>query len=219
MDTEDISKDQYKDVVKPLLLKVFNDSIISFAEDIPYPFSDSIESFLFLEIYANEQFHTQVFWNILRDEILKLGDTFVYQVNTLEEFFSIKTLEPDKDCKLQHQSCQAIFSSSGTWGLSGQFDGNSFLGGSYSFIKSIRESIPEIDGEFYNYLAEWKNTHYGTDISWLAELSNFLTTWNAMDYGSDNDWLTKILIRIYGEERAKELLEEAKDIGIYFSNS
>jgi hypothetical protein len=213
------SEEDYLKNVKPHLSKVFNDSIFLFAEDIPYPFSDSIEAFLFILRYANEELHSQRFWNVIKDEILKLGDNSVYQFDTVSETYCSSKLEENEDCQFQHEAFQAIFSSSATWGLSGQHDGKSFLGGPYSFIKNIRESIPEIDEEFYNFLADWENNHCGSDISWLSELSDFLTAWKAMNYGSDNDWLTKILIRIYGEERAKELLEEAKDIGIYFSNS
>lgn len=217
MDTEDISKDKYEGIVKPLLLKVFNNSIFTFGKDIVYPFSDSIQAFLFIERYANEELDSQAFWNVIRDEILNLGDTFVYRVDTMSEFCYSRKLKKDKDCELEHGSCVAIVSHNGAWGYSGQFDGNSFLGGSYSFIKNIRESIPEIDEEFYNFLADGKNSYSGSDISWILTLLNFLTGWKAMNYGSDNDWLTKILIRIYGEERANELFEELKKMGIYFS--
>jgi len=189
---EQISNERYLSNVKPILMKVFNDSIFYFSENVIYPFCDSIEVSMFLYSHGDKSYDTQAFWNILRDVILELGDTFVYTVCTLDENSDITIIKPNDDCQIGHSSYHAIFSPSGTWGLLSYF-----LGGSQSFINSIRQRFPIIDEQFSDFLINWKDKDYGTDDSWLPEL----------------------LLRIYGKEKAKELLEEAREMCVYFNLS
>jgi len=189
--------EEYQKIVKPLLSKVFNDSIFSIAESINYPLNDSIEASIFLYSHGDESYDMQAFWNILRDSILKLGDTFIYIVFTSEESWRTLTLEQNKDFELGHFVCQAIFSASGTWGLSQHFDGLAFLGGSQSFINNISKSFFQMDQQFFNFLTDWKKWGYVFDDTWLPE----------------------VLLKIYGEERSKELLKESEEMGVYYKSS
>jgi hypothetical protein len=193
---EPISEENYLNNIKPLLLKVFNDSIFYFSENVIYPFSDSIEASAFLYTYGNDEpFNTQVFWNFLRDAILKLGDDFIYEVRTPEEYCNITRLQYGKDCKMSHSVYRAIISSSGVWGVYESIQGIAFLGGSQSFVNCIRQSFPEMDRQFIDFLTDWKN----------------------MEYWTDNSWLPELLLQIYGEEKTKELLEEAQEMGVYYN--
>ncbi|ELS31457.1 MULTISPECIES: hypothetical protein [Pseudanabaena] len=194
---EPMLQEDYLKNVYPVLMKVFNDSIFQPSGQIVYPFSSSLEASLFLCAQCKNPFDTQVFWNTLRNAALNLGDTFIYEVDTLEQYCHIISLEQQGDCTLTHSSWQVKLSPSGAWGLHENMEGFSFLGGSQSFINSIRQACPEIDDQFFE----------------------FLTAWKSLDYATDDNWLPEILLRIFGDERAKELLEEARKMDVYVSST
>jgi hypothetical protein len=189
---EPISEEEYQKTVYPILMKIFNESIFHITENILYPFTKKIEASAFLYTY---DVNYQVFGNVLRDEILKLGDNYIYDIFVLDESCSTTKLQYGEDCEMGDSGYTATFSASGTWGLYQYMEGIAFLGGSQSFINAIRQSFPEMDRQF----------------------SNFLECWKDMNYYADNSWLPELLLQIYGEEKAKELLEEAQEMGVYYN--
>jgi hypothetical protein len=190
---ESIPEERYLKDIKPLLLKVFNDSIFHFSGNISFPFCASFNEHKFLFAHSENTYNTKKFWNALRDAVLKQGDICVYEVDSMSEVCHIIKLKTEEDYFATSSSNRAYFSPSCDWGMYEDMDGFAFLGGSQSFIDSIRQACPQIDAQFSEFLREWKS----------------------MNYATDNRWLPELLLRLFGEKRAKELLEEAEKMDVY----
>jgi hypothetical protein len=204
-----ISVEEYQKNIQPALMKVFKDCIFPGGGSISLPFQDSIEGRAFLFGHADKPFHENlIFWDTLSSAIIENGDTEIFCVDNFHLYACKYNLLSEKLLPDLYSANEVICSLQGNWGLLFDFDGLSLLGGSIDFINKIRKSFPEIDQQI-NYFFEYEKK----EIEWAIE--NKLYT---------NDpiscipfWLTDTLIHIYGEERAKELLEDARKMGIYFS--
>jgi hypothetical protein len=206
-----ISVEEYQKNVEPALMKVFKDCIFPCTGATSCPFQDSIKSRAFLFAASDNAFYENpIFWNALSSAIIKSGDTEVFEIDTLDDFYRKYSLSSEKSLPEMYSPYRVICSLQGNWGLLFDIDGLSLLGGSTSFINNIRKSFPEIDQQIYYYFKYVKQ-----EIEWYKK-NNFyldnLVSWIP-------DWLPDTLIHIYGEKKAQELLNEARKIDLHFNFS
>jgi hypothetical protein len=81
-----------------------------------------------------------------------------------------------------------IYSDRGTWGIMTSHEDFAVIGGSSEFIYKLHELVPDLDRQVYPFLEKFKS------------LSVMLHC--------DFDWISKLLTHIYGQDKAKKLLEE-----------
>jgi hypothetical protein len=194
---------EYLEKVEPILEEVFNESIFNFPDEITNPFNDSIEDYVFLHSSSNNPFWEQSqFWVALKAAVLELNDMVIYQTDTIQETCYAYGIDKEWTLNLY----KATVSLSGKWGLHRDSSSIAFLGGTHSFMNKVRSLYPELDNELANYLRDFTTedpTDRPLDKPW-------------QDRYTDQPWLPKLLIQFYGEERGKELLEQAKRVGMYY---
>jgi len=199
-----ISVEEYIKNVEPALMRVFKDCIFPLGGAISCPFHDSIESRVFLFAHTDKPFYENpIFWNTLSSAILELGDTGVFEIDTMGGFYWKYSLSSENPLPNFYSAYRVICSLQGTWGLLFDVDGLSLLGGPTSFINNMRKSFPEIDQQIY---------YFFEDVKWNIEWSkkNGLYLDNLVSWIPE--WLPETLIHIYGVNKGKELLNEAKKI-------
>lgn len=86
----------------------------------------------------------------------------------------------------------AIYSNCWTWGVMFSHERHAVLGGSAEFVQAIVEMLPDLVNQVEKFIAAWKQNH--------------------TRFGSNLDWLPGLLMHVYGEERAQEMLVKA-DLG------
>ena len=197
-----ISEQEYLKHIKPALMKVFKDCAFSYSGPTEFPFQDTIESRLF--IFADTQnsyADNPMFWDALLRAILDLGDTEIFEIDTLGEHCFKYTLGLDQPCPDLYDSYRLICSLQGNWGISFDIDGVGLIGGPTSFIDNIRKGYPEIDQcVYYLFYDMWSHPIYSVD--------------SGEPVGKGMDWVPKTIIHIYGEKKGKEILEDARKMNI-----
>jgi hypothetical protein len=81
-----------------------------------------------------------------------------------------------------------IYSDRGSWGIMISHEDFAVIGGSSEFICKLHELVADLDRQVYPFLEKFKS------------LSVMLHR--------DFDWIPKLLTHIYGQDKAKQLLEE-----------
>jgi hypothetical protein len=81
-----------------------------------------------------------------------------------------------------------IYSDRGLWGIMISHEDFAVIGGSSEFIYKLHELVPDLDRQVYPFLEKFKSL-------------------NVMLH-RDFDWIPKLLTHIYGQDKAKQLLEE-----------
>ena len=81
----------------------------------------------------------------------------------------------------------AIYSTSGTWGLLFSHERHAVLGGPTQFVRAITEMLPNPVGQVEKFLATWKQHH--------------------VRFGSNLDWFPCLLEHVYGADAAQRFLE------------
>jgi len=188
---------EYFEKVEPILKEVFNESIFELPDQITNPFNDSIDDYVFLR-ESNDPFYEQPrFWFALKAAVLELNDTVVYEAHTIQEICYAYSIDEEWTLDLY----EAMVSTSGQWGLHRDSTTISFLGGTGSFMNKVRSLYPEIDDQLADYLEDYATGD--PDRPWG-------------DRFTLQPWLPKLLLRSYGEERGRELIEKAKQLGMYY---
>ncbi|ELS32439.1 MULTISPECIES: hypothetical protein [Pseudanabaena] len=197
-----ISVEEYLKHIKPALMKVFKDCIFPCCGGSEFPFQDTIESRLFIFAHTQNSYtDNPMFWDTLFRAILDLGDTEIFEIDTVQEWCFKYTLGSDQPLPDFDHSYRAICSLQGNWGILFDIDGIGLIGGPTSFIDNIRKGYPEIDQcVYYLFYDMWCPPIYPVD--------------SGEPVGKGMDWVPKTIIHIYGEKRGKEILEDARKMNI-----
>jgi len=83
----------------------------------------------------------------------------------------------------------AIYSTTGLWGIVISHEWHAVLGGSKRFIEAYKANLPGAENEVFDFLTLWKD--------------------NKERLGSNTDWLPKLLAHVYGQDEAHNLLVKA----------
>ncbi|MBD2044012.1 hypothetical protein [Microcoleus sp. FACHB-672] len=157
--------------------------------------------------------------NAIIDAAANLGDTgcyiSLYNTSTssvepnhcyipLEDFIEAYTmsggLERSIDFRLSMNPYgldSIIYSASGKWGLITSHERHGLLGGPVEFIEEIRSAVPDLDRQVYGFLGRLRMLLEACQI-FPADVTR-------------NKWLQPLLIHVYGEEKAEQILLEAKE--------
>lgn len=90
-----------------------------------------------------------------------------------------------------------IYSASGKWGMMLSDEKFGLLGGEPEFIEDIRAAFPDLDRQVYGFLGRLRFLLKGTEI--------------VPPDVTRNKWLRPLLIHVYGEEKANQILLEEKE--------
>ena len=89
-----------------------------------------------------------------------------------------------------------IYSASGKWGLMKSHERHGLLGGPPEFMEDIRTAVPDLDQQVYGFLGR---------LRMFQEIMGR----NPPDVTS-NKWLRPLLVHVYGEENANQILLKEK---------
>jgi hypothetical protein len=80
----------------------------------------------------------------------------------------------------------AVYSPEGKWGIMVSHENHALLGGTASFVDNVRNLVPNLDNQVFDFLAAWEH--------------------NKLEFGSSTDWLPTLVKHVYGEEAGETVL-------------
>jgi len=83
----------------------------------------------------------------------------------------------------------AIYSTSGTWGVMFSHERHAVLGGPPEFVQVVTQELPKLTDQVETFIETWKR--------------------NQKRLGGNVDWLIRLLTHVYGDEQAQKLMAKA----------
>lgn len=178
-------------------------TIFKSSDTFSNPFKSVIEEkiILYNELYRLDEDHYHALGNSALDiydssaAYISLVEDFMNDDYSHKQFWIIDLLSyPYEDLINQHDGWipiaeNAIFPSYGKWGIVFSKYGHSILGGSRSFISSLRNQIPSLNDQVYDFLAEVRN-----EINQNTDTQKYF-----------KKWLPQLLSSIYGEDQSMKM--------------
>lgn len=209
-----ISKEYFLNTIEPLLKKIF------VSNDDTKPFVNEIRErlLLYFPFVGGDEEKDYYLWKKLVESLAhanqKTGENGYYLVSDWQQYPSIPTphyknhyayIPQDEfveaiaftpgsskgvwsQLKMYHLN-YCLCSTNGTWGLFRTSEDYGFLGGSLEFIQTVKNYFPEVENEVFRYLNQLR----GEQIS-----------------GEYINWLRQLLVHVYGQESAEELLKKTE---------